>query len=129
MPKEVPFDKFYANMRDAYLTSIFAVSFGPFMEEVLFRGLLYPVLARRIGIVASIFITGIAFGLIHGLQLSFAWGPVLLIVIVGIVLTTVRAMSKSVGASLTVHVAYNFTLTAITYVQTGGFRHLEKLTQ
>lgn len=129
MPKEVPFDKFFATMRDAYLTSIFAISFGPFMEEIIFRGFLYPVLARRIGIVASIIITGTLFGLIHSLQLSFAWGPVLLIILVGIVLTIIRAISKSVGASLTVHVAYNFMLTALTYVQTGGFRHLERLTQ
>lgn len=129
MPKEVPFDKFFANTRDAYLTSIFAISLGPFMEEVLFRGFLYPVLARRIGVVTSILITGIAFGLVHGVQLSFAWAPVLLIVIVGIVLTTVRATSKSVGASLTVHIAYNFTLSALTYAQTGGFHHLDKLTQ
>lgn len=129
MPKEVPFDKFYENTRDAYLTSIFAISFGPFMEELLFRGFLYPMLARRTGMVASIAITGTFFGLIHGLQLSFAWGPVLLIILVGIVLTTVRAISRSVGASLIVHIAYNFTLTAFTYAHTDGFRHLEKLKQ
>ncbi|HEY1465359.1 MAG TPA: CPBP family intramembrane glutamic endopeptidase, partial [Terriglobales bacterium] len=129
IPKEVPFDKFFENARDAYLTSIFAISFGPFMEEVLFRGFLYPVLARRIGMVASILITGITFGLIHGAQLSFAWGPVLMISVVGIVLTTVRAIKKSVAASLIVHIAYNFTLTALTFVGTGGFRHLDRLTQ
>lgn len=129
MPKEVPFDKFFQNTRDAYLTSIFAISFGPFMEELFFRGFLYPVLARRIGMIASIVITGTLFGLMHVVQLSFAWGPVLLLIFVGIVFTIVRAISKSVGASLIVHVAYNSALTAISFVQTGGFRHLEKLTQ
>jgi hypothetical protein len=129
MPKEVPFDKFFGNTRDAYFTSLFAISVGPFMEELLFRGFLYPTLARRLGMGASILLTGIAFGLVHGLQLSFAWGPVLMIVIVGIVLTTVRALKKSVAASLIVHIAYNFTLTALTFVGTGGFRHLDKLTQ
>jgi hypothetical protein len=67
--------------------------------------------------------------LIHGAQLSFAWGPVLMISVVGIVLTTVRAIKKSVAASLIVHIAYNFTLTALTFVGTGGFRHLDRLTQ
>lgn len=129
MPKEVPFDKFFENTRDAYLTSIFAISLGPFMEELLFRGFLYPVLARRMGMTASIIITGIVFGLVHSLQLSFAWGPVLMIVVVGLVLTTVRALMKSVGASLTVHIFYNLTLTVITCIGTGGFRHLDKLTQ
>lgn len=129
IPKEVPFDKFFSTPRDAYLTSLFAISFGPFMEEILFRGFLYPVLARRIGMAASIVITGVAFGLVHGLQLSFAWGPVLMISVVGIVLTTVRAVKRSVAASMIVHIAYNFTLTVLTFVATGGFRHLEKLTQ
>jgi uncharacterized protein len=129
VPKEVPFDKFFENARDAYLTSIFAISFGPFMEEVLFRGFLYPVLARRIGMIASILITSILFGLVHGAQLSFSWAPVLMISIVGIVLTTVRALKKSVASSLIVHIAYNFTLTSLTYIGTGGFKHLEKLTQ
>src|SRR6185437_8034756 len=129
IPKEVPFDKFFGTTRDAYLTSLFAISFGPFMEEILFRGFLYPVLARRMGMIASIVLTGIAFGLVHGLQLSFAWGPVLMISVVGIVLTTVRAVKRSVAASMLVHIAYNFTLTVLTFVGTDGFRHLEKLTQ
>jgi hypothetical protein len=129
IPKEVPFDKFFGNARDAYLTSLFAISFGPFMEEILFRGLLYPVLARRIGMIASIVLTGVAFGLVHGVQLAFAWGPVLMISVVGIVLTTVRAVKHSVAASMIVHIAYNFTLTVLTFVGTDGFRHLEKLTQ
>ena len=129
MPKEVPLDKFFQSARDAYLTSIFAISFGPFMEELLFRGILYPVLARRTGMIASIVITGTLFGLIHGLQLSFAWGPVLLIILVGIALTIIRAISKSVGASLIVHIAYNSTLTVLSYIQTDGFRHLERLKQ
>ena len=129
MPKGVPFDKYFGNTRDAYLTSIFAISFGPFMEEILFRGLLYPVLARRIGMLASIVITGIAFGMIHSIQLGFSWGPVLLICIVGIVLTTVRAVKKSVAASLIVHIAYNSTLTVLTFAITSGFRHLDKMMQ
>jgi membrane protease YdiL (CAAX protease family) len=129
VPKEVPFDKFFENARDAYFTSIFAISLGPFMEELLFRGFLYPVLARRIGMIASIVLTGIAFGMVHGLQLAFAWGPVLMLSLVGIVLTTVRAVRRSVSASLIVHIAYNLTLTVITFVGTSGFKHLEKLTQ
>jgi CAAX protease family protein len=129
IPKEVPFDKFFSTTRDAYLMSLFAISFGPFMEEILFRGLLYPVLARRIGMTAGIVLTGIAFGLVHGMQLSFAWGPLLMLAVVGIVLTTVRAVKRSVAASMIVHIAYNFTLTVLTFAATDHFRHLERLTR
>ena len=36
MPKTVPFDQFFERPLDAYLTSIFAISFGPLMEEFSF---------------------------------------------------------------------------------------------
>jgi len=87
------------------------------------------VLARRLGIAMGVFLTALGFGLLHAMQLGFAWGPVLIIFLVGVVLTIVRAVSRSVAASFLVHVAYNFTLTVIAFVGTGGFRHLEKLNQ
>lgn len=129
IPKEVPFDQFFKQPLDAWLTSIFAVSFGPLMEELFFRGFLYPVLERRVGMGIGIFLTALAFGLLHATQLGFAWGPILIIFLVGVVLTIVRAVSRSVASSFLVHVAYNGTLTVFTLIATGGFRHLERLNQ
>jgi membrane protease YdiL (CAAX protease family) len=96
------------------------------MEELFFRGLLYPVLARRYGMGASILLTGAAFGLLHGAQLRFSWA-VLIIFLVGIALTAVRAKTKSVAASFLMHVGYNATLSMLFFVATGGFRHLDQL--
>ena len=129
IPKQVPFDQFFKHPMEAYLTSLFAISLGPLMEELFFRGFLYPVLARRLGVGMGVFLTALGFGLLHAMQLGFAWGPILIIFLVGVVLTIVRAASHSVAASFLVHVAYNFTLTAIAFVGTGGFRHLERLNQ
>jgi membrane protease YdiL (CAAX protease family) len=128
IPKNLPIDRFFANSREATLMSIFAVSFAPLMEELFFRGFLYPVLARRLGVFASIVLTSAAFGILHGAQLKYSWA-VLIIFLVGVVLTTVRAITKSVAASFLMHVGYNGTLSALMYVVTGGFRHLEKLNQ
>ncbi len=127
MPKDVPFEQFFKHPLDAYLTSILAISFGPVMEELFFRGFLYPVLARRLGIGAGIFLTALGFGLLHSMQLGFAWGAVFIIFLVGLALTIVRAVTNSVASSLIVHVAYNSTLTVLTFVGTSGFRHLERL--
>jgi hypothetical protein len=60
--------------------------------------------------VVAIVTTSIAFGLIHAAQLAFAWGLVLIIFVVGLVLTIVRAKTGSVASSFVVHVAYNSTL-------------------
>jgi uncharacterized protein len=126
IPKHLPIDRFFQTSREAAMMSVLSVTLAPFMEELFFRGLLYPVLARRFGVAASIFLTGAAFGILHGAQLKYSWA-VLIIFIVGVVLTAVRAYTKSVGASFLVHAAYNGTLSALLFVGTDGFRHLEKI--
>ena len=125
MPKTTPFDQFFANPRDAYLIVAFAVTFGPLMEELFFRGFLYPVLARRIGVAGGILFTALPFGLIHYLQYK-SWAAVLVITLVGVVLTSVRAVTKSVAASFLVHVGYNGTLMVLAALATDGFRHMDK---
>ena len=60
------------------------------------------------------------------MQYGNAWGAVLVIILVGVVLTSVRAVTKSVGASFLVHVGYNGTLMLLAAVATDGFRHMEK---
>jgi len=126
MPKETPFDQFFAQPSDAYFTAAFAVSLGPLMEELFFRGFLYPVLARRLGAVWGILLTALPFGLIHFFQYGHSWGAVLIIFLVGVVLTTVRAVTKSVASSFLVHVGYNGTLMVLAALQTDGFRHMDK---
>jgi membrane protease YdiL (CAAX protease family) len=126
MPKDTPFEKLFARPRDAYLLSIIAVTLGPLMEELFFRGFLYPVLARRMGVAWGIFLTALPFGLMHMPQYGYAWGPLLVIFLVGVVCTAVRAAMKSVGASFLVHAGYNGTQMVIAAILTDGFRHMDK---
>ena len=126
MPKSTPFDQFFAHTSDAYLTAIFAITLGPLMEELFFRGFLYPVLARRMGVFWGIVLTAVPFGLIHAVQYGYAWGAVLIIFLVGVVLTAVRAKTKSVASSFLAHVGYNGTLMVLAAVATDGFRHMDK---
>jgi uncharacterized protein len=126
MPKDTPFEHLFDRPRDAYLLSIIAVTIGPLMEELFFRGFLYPVLARRMGVVWGIVLTALPFGLIHLPQYGDAWAAGLVIFLVGVVCGVVRAATKSVGASFLVHVGYNGMQMVIALVATHGFRHLEK---
>jgi CAAX protease family protein len=125
MPKTTPFDQFFDRPLDAYLTVAFAITLGPLMEEIFFRGFLYPVVARRLGAFWGIVLTALPFGLMHYLQYR-SWSAVLIIILVGVVLTTVRAVTKSVASSFLAHVGYNGTLMVIAAVATDGFRHMEK---
>ena len=125
MPKTTPFDQFFERPMDAYLTVAFAITLGPLMEELFFRGFLYPVIARRLGAVWGIILTALPFGLMHYAQYR-SWSAVLIIILVGVVLTTVRAVTKSVASSFLAHVGYNATLMVLTAVATDGFRHMDK---
>ena len=89
------------------LFGILGVLVAPLVEETIFRGFLYPVIARRLGVTAGIAITGILFGLMHAAQLGGALGQVALLILVGIVLTWVRARTGTVAASFFVHLGYN----------------------
>jgi membrane protease YdiL (CAAX protease family) len=113
LPKHIPMEEFLRTPLAAVMTGILAISFGPLMEELFFRGFLYPVVARRFGVAVGVLATSAGFGLIHAAQLGFAWGLVLIIFLVGLVLTIVRAKTGSVAASFVVHVAYNSTLVTL----------------
>jgi membrane protease YdiL (CAAX protease family) len=129
MPKDVPMDRLFRTPAEAWAMSVFGTLLAPLIEELFFRGFLYPVLARKLGMIVSIGLTGALFGLVHASQLGLAWGPVLLIFLVGLTLTTVRALTKSVAAGWLVHFAYNGTIFFALIMGTSGFRHLEKLPQ
>ena len=89
------------------LFGVLGVLVAPLVEETIFRGFLYPVIARRLGIAAGIAITGALFGLMHAAQLWGGWGQIALLILVGVVLTWVRARTGTVAASYFVHLGYN----------------------
>jgi len=96
---------------------------APVLEETLFRGCIYPVIARTLGIPAGIVLTGALFGLAHSLQLAGAWRQVALLSAVGIIFTYIRARAGTVVASYFVHLGYNTLLFAVFYFATGGLRN------
>jgi len=124
IPKHIPMEEFLNTPQAALMTAIFAVTLGPLMEELFFRGFLYPTLVRRFGVTASVLLTAAAFGLIHGAQLAFTPGLIFIIFLVGLVLTIVRAKTNSVGSSFVVHVAYNSTIVAMGII---AARHGDKV--
>jgi CAAX protease family protein len=126
IPKQLPVDRYFHDAADAWLMAVFGVFVAPVVEELFYRGFLYPVLARRLGMVAGIALTALPFAFMHGGQLAFSWAPLLMLFIVGTALTTVRAHAGSVAASVLVHAGYNATLFALLFFATDHFRHLDR---
>jgi membrane protease YdiL (CAAX protease family) len=120
-PPELPIDKMLRTPFDGWLMCAFGVLIAPFAEEVLFRGLLFPALARRAGALGSLVITSALFGAVHAQQLAGAWIQVTCIALVSIVLTAVRWRFRSLASSTLVHVGYNGALFVALFVETRGF--------
>jgi len=128
IPKSLPVDKFFSDATGAYLMAAFGITLAPLLEELFFRGMLYPLLRRAWGLASGIVVTAGAFAAIHGTQLGYAWGPLLSIFVVGVAFTLVRERSNSVAASFLMHSGYNTALFALLWFGSDHFRHLERVT-
>jgi membrane protease YdiL (CAAX protease family) len=122
--KNLPIETLF---QDRYATVLFmsvAVLIAPLVEETIFRGYIYPVVARSFGKVWGILATGTLFGLLHASQLWGGWSQIALLVFVGVVLTFARALSRTVVASFVIHTSYNSVQVIGLLVATHGLRHL-----
>lgn len=127
MPKETPIQQLFRTASGAWVMTFFGVAIAPLVEEIFFRGVLFPVLAKKTNVTIAVLLTSLFFALIHASQLGKAWGPVLVLFLVGAALTLVRYWARSVAAAVLVHVGYNATLFSLLFAETDGFRHMEKL--
>ncbi len=121
---KLPIEALFHNRRGILVLMAVGILLAPAVEETIFRGFLYPVLARSLGVAGGILTTGLLFGLMHAPQLWGGWGQIGLLIVVGIVLTYARARTGSVVASWLLHVGYNTFLFAGFFISTGGLRHL-----
>lgn len=129
IPKQLPMDKYFVQPSYIYLMMAFGILVAPLIEEIFFRGLIFPVAVRYLGLSFATATTALLFALIHQGQLAHAWAPLSLLFLVGFVLTGIRAMTRSVAASWITHLSYNTTLFVLLIYATGGLKHLERLTQ
>ncbi len=151
VPKDLPVDKFFSSQTDLWLVTILGTLLAPVFEEICFRGFLLPAIAiawdwialprtpeartqwnrtstlSPAGLIVGAVLTSIAFAALHGKQLSFTLGPLVVLFCVSLVLSAVRIRLRSVAASALVHASYNGFLLGMTFIQTSGFVHLDKM--
>lgn len=96
---------------------ILVLLLGPMVEELVFRGFLFPLLARSFGPWPGVIATAIPFALLHGVQNEWAWQLLVPIGLAGVVFGAVRHMTGSTVAAMLVHVGYNSTAVALYLVQ------------
>ena len=86
---------------------VFAVIVTPFVEELLFRGVLFPVVARSLNAFWAVILVSGLFGLAH----MVTYGPdaysIVQSLVAGLYLTWLRARTKSLVPSVAAHTALN----------------------
>jgi membrane protease YdiL (CAAX protease family) len=121
---ELPIEKMFHSRPAVILLMFFGILVAPLVEETIFRGFLYPIIARRFGIGAGVVVTGVLFGAMHAQQLWGGWGQIGLLIGVGILLTWMRAWTGTVAASYFMHLGYNSLIFLGFFAATGGLRHI-----
>jgi CAAX protease family protein len=120
----MPIEQFLQDRQTAFLLLVMSVTLAPFFEETIFRGYIYPVVARTFGVIPGVIFTGLIFGLMHASQLGGNVPQVALLATVGIVFTAVRAKTGSVLPGFLVHVSYNAFISIAFLIGSHGLRHM-----
>src|SRR5262245_8937013 len=112
-PSETQLEKLLATTPSLIVFVVFGIVFAPALEEIIFRGFLYTVLADNYGSKAAIPVTAVLFAALHVPLRGGNLPAVILILVVGYIFTVVRQRSGSVIPSIIMHTAYNAMLFGI----------------
>ena len=150
-PKTVPIEEFFSTPLAAWGMTFFGIIIAPVFEEICFRGFLVPAFAIAYDFIAlprtpeahhhwrtttiltpvslmfSAVVTSLLFAGIHAQQIGHYAAALVGLFSVSLLLTMVRVRTQSVAASALVHAAYNSFIFIAVLIQTGGYRHLDRL--
>lgn len=90
-----------------YLLSFFAVATAPFVEEFIYRGVLYAPLQRLVGIPGAVAIVLVLFTVIHVPQYRSNIGVIAAVGLLSVALTLVRAYSRRLLPCVVIHLVFN----------------------
>jgi membrane protease YdiL (CAAX protease family) len=90
-----------------YMVAALAVLTAPFVEELIYRGMLYSGLRSRLPVAPSVLIVGAIFTLVHVQQYWGAWASLVGLTTLSFILTAIRAYTKSLLPCVVVHLVFN----------------------
>jgi uncharacterized protein len=109
-PIPSPIEDLISDRRSLFIMMLFLTVFGPVFEELVFRGFLFPLLARSVGPWPGILLAAAPFALVHGSQYHWSWQHLTVVGLAGAVFGFARYKTGSTAAATLVHTGYNATL-------------------
>jgi membrane protease YdiL (CAAX protease family) len=121
-PQGFPLEQLLNSRTACYAIGAFAVAVAPVVEEVVFRGLLFAILERTVGMRFAVVTTAILFAGLHIPEYWHAWNHMLMILAVGMIFSLARGMTGSLAPSIILHIGYNSLMIAGLFFSTHHFR-------
>jgi membrane protease YdiL (CAAX protease family) len=109
-PIPSPIEDLISDRRSLFIMMLFLTVFGPVFEELVFRGFLFPLLARSLGPWPGILLAATPFALVHGSQYHWSWQHLTVVGLAGVVFGFIRYKTGSTAAATLAHTGYNATL-------------------
>lgn len=105
--RSFPLEGMFTSRAACFAIGAFAVSIAPVIEEVVFRGLLFAICERKVGLPFAVTATAVLFAVLHIPEYWPAWNHILVIFVVGMVFSLARGVSGALTPSIFLHVGYN----------------------
>ncbi len=122
---DFPLQRLFSSPASSYAIAAFAVLVAPFMEEIIFRGVLFSAFESRIGLRSAVVITALLFAALHVPEYWGAWDHVFLIFLVGLIFSLARGLTGSLAPSFVLHATYNACLMIGLFFASAHFRMIQ----
>jgi len=96
-----------SSMYTRVATAIVALATAPLVEEVIYRGVLYPAVEKATGMGIAIAVVSLLFAGVHVLQYKNNISVIIMITMLSIVLTVARAVTGTMLPSFIIHLVFN----------------------
>jgi membrane protease YdiL (CAAX protease family) len=96
-----------SSLKARFVLAFLAVFTAPLVEEVIYRGVMYPALQRAIGTLWSVTIVSILFAGVHVFQYYNNLAVVSVIAVLSVTLTLVRSRTRSLLPCFVIHLVFN----------------------
>jgi membrane protease YdiL (CAAX protease family) len=121
---DFPLERLFTSSAASYAIGAFAIGIAPVVEELVFRGLLFAIFERSVGMRFAVLSTAVLFAGLHIPEYWHAWNHVGMILIVGMVFSMARGVTGTITPSIFLHVGYNSLIMTGLYLSTQHFRVL-----
>jgi membrane protease YdiL (CAAX protease family) len=88
-------------------TAFLAAATGPFVEELVYRGILYSALQRVVGVSIAVVLVSVLFAGVHVFQYYNNLAVIAVITLLSVTLTVVRAATGRLLPSFMIHLIFN----------------------